>query len=272
MRTTVAIQGELGSNSAQAAIMHFGDDIDLCTCADFTQLFQAVRQGRADYAMAPVENSLAGSIHEVWDLLFSHAPHVVGEYYLHVKHFLIGHPGSQAAEIRQAASHVQALAQCAVYLQKMHIRAVEEYDTAGAVALVKERGDRREAAIAPAAAAQLYGMEILDENIQTDHRNFTRFLVLSHEPAPTQRERNTLKNTLIFETENCASLLGSLLGALSEHQLSKVETRKRQDIPWGYRCYLECVGHIERDALHAMRAQVERLCHLTPYPIGEDPA
>jgi len=138
--------------------------------------------------------------------------------------------------------------------------------------LVKERGDRREAAIAPAAAAQLYGMEILDENIQTDHRNFTRFLVLSHEPAPTQRERNTLKNTLIFETENCASLLGSLLGALSEHQLSKVETRKRQDIPWGYRCYLECVGHIERDALHAMRAQVERLCHLTPYPIGEDPA
>ena len=64
------------------AVMHFGDDIDLCTCADFTQLFQAVRQGRADYAMAPVENSLAGSIHEVWELLFSHAPHVVGEYYL----------------------------------------------------------------------------------------------------------------------------------------------------------------------------------------------
>ena len=148
----------------------------------------------------------------------------------HVKHFLIGHPGSQAAEIRQAASHVQALAQCAVYLQKMHIRAVEEYDTAGAVALVKERGDRREAAVAPAAAAQLYDMEILDENIQTTTQ-LHAFLVLSHEPAPTQRGPHTLKNTLIFEAEDCASLLGSLLGALSEHQLSKVETRKRQDLP-----------------------------------------
>ncbi len=268
---TVAIQGELGSNSAQAAMLHFGEDVNLCTCTNFTQLFQAVSQGRADYAMAPVENSLAGSIHEVWDLLFEQEPHVVGEYYFHVKHFLIGHSGSRATEIKQAASHAQALAQCAVYLQKMNIRAIEEYDTAGAVALVKKRENWHEAAIAPAAAAQLYDMEILAENIQTDERNFTRFFILSQEPAPTQRDRHTLKNTLIFDMENCASQLDSLLRTLSEYPLIKVETSKRQDLPWVYRCYLECVGNIGRDALKTVRAQVGNLCHLTPYSIGEHP-
>lgn len=269
MHATVAIQGELGSNSAQAAIKHFGKDIGLCTCTNFTQLFQAVSQGRANYAMAPVENSLAGSIHEVWNLLFEHAPHIVGEYYFHVKHFLIGHHGSRATDIRQAASHAQALAQCAVYLRKMNIHAIEEYDTAGAVALVKKRENRHEAAIAPAAAAQIYDMEILAENIQTDERNFTRFLVLSHEPAPTQQDQHTLKNTLIFDIENCASQLDSLIRALSEYPLIKVETSKRHNLPWVYRCYLECVGNIKRDAVETMRAQVGHLCHLTPYSIGE---
>lgn len=272
MRTTVAIQGELGSNSAQAATLHFGQDIDLCTCTDFTQLFQAVDQGRADYGMAPVENSLAGSIHDVWDLLSKHAPPVVGEYYFHVKHFLIGHPGSQATDIERAASHAQALAQCAVYLQDMNINAVEEYDTAGAVALVRKRGNRREAAIAPAAAAQLYGMEILDENIQTDERNFTRFLVISHKPAPVQQDQHKLKNTLILEMSDCANQLGALLSTLSEYQLNKVETRKLHDTPWAYRCYIECVGKIESRALKAIPDQVDQLCQLTPYPIGEQPA
>ena len=251
--------------------MHFGEDVDLCTCTNFTQLFQAVSQGRADYAMAPVENSLAGSVHEVWDLLLRHAPHVVGEHYFHVKHFLIGRPGSRATDIRQAASHAQALAQCAVYLRKMNIRAIEEYDTAGAVALVKRRGNRHEAAIAPAAAAQLHDMEILAENIQTDERNFTRFLILSHEPAPTQLDRRALKNTLIFDMDNCASQLNSLLRVLSEYPLTKIETNKQQNLPWVYRCYLECVGNIKRDAIETMRSKVGHLCQLNPYSIGEHP-
>jgi len=221
--------------------------------------------------MAPVENSLAGSIHEVWDLLLKHAPHVVGEHYFHVKHFLIGHYGSHFTDIKRAASHAQALAQCAVYLRKMNIHAIEEYDTAGAVALVKKRGNRHEAAIAPAAAAQLYDMEILAENIQTDERNFTRFLILSHEPAPTQRHRHTLKNTLIFDIKNCGGQLDTLLKMLSEYRFIKIETIKRQNFPWVYRCYLECVGNIERDAVETMRAQVGYLCHLTPYSIGEHP-
>ena len=259
----------MGSNSAQAAATHFGSDIELCTCADFTELFAAVREGRAAYGMAPVENSLAGSIHPVWDLLAAQAPPIAGEMYFHVKHFLIGHPGSQLSQIRRAGSHTQALAQCAVYLRQMGIEAVEEYDTAGAVALVKERGDRSEAAIAPAAAAQLYGMEILAENIQTDERNYTRFLVIAHDaqPLPTA----AIKNTLVFDLDDCAADLAPLLAALADHALCKVETRKQSDHPWSYRCYLEFLGALEKDALKTISAHASHLQLLTPYASARQP-
>ncbi len=220
--------------------------------------------------MAPVENSLAGSIHAVWDLLAQHAPAVVGERYFHVKHFLIGHPGSHATNIQRAASHAQALAQCAVYLQRRGIEAVEEYDTAGAVALVKERGNPSEAAIAPAAAAELYGMDILEENIQTNPRNYTRFLVIAHRLQPTTSTA-PLKSTLIVDLNDCAHNLVPLLAALADHSVSKVETRKLHDAPWAYRCYVECVGTIESDALKTISAHAQRLCQLTPYPAVEQP-
>lgn len=220
--------------------------------------------------MAPVENSLAGSIHAVWDLLAQHAPPVVGERYFHVKHFLIGHPGSHAADIQRAASHAQALAQCAVYLQRMGIEAVEEYDTAGAVALVKERGNPSEAAIAPAAAAELHGMDILDENIQTDPRNYTRFLVIAHQPHPPAAAA-VLKSTLIVDLGDCAHDLVPLLAALADHSVSKIETRKLHDTPWTYRCYVECTGIIESNALKTISAHAHRLCQLTPYPTAKQP-
>lgn len=228
-----------------------------------------MREGRAAYGMAPVENSLAGSIHPVWDLLARDAPPLAGEMYFHVKHFLIGHPGSRVSEIHRAGSHAQALAQCAVYLQKMGIEAVEEYDTAGAVALTKERGDRSEAAIAPAAAAQLHDMEILAENIQTDERNYTRFLVIAHEAQPPLTA--AVKNTLIFDLHDCASALAPLLAALADHVLCKVETRKNNNHPWSYRCYLEFLGALEADALKTISAHAGQLQLLTPYPTSQQP-
>lgn len=249
--------------------MHFGPDIELCPCADFAELFATVRSGRASYGMAPVENSLAGSIHPVWDLLAAQAPPIAGEMYFHVKHFLIGHPGSQLEQIRRAGSHTQALAQCAVYLRQMDIEAVEEYDTAGAVALVKERGDRSEAAIAPAAAAQLYDMQVLAENIQTDERNYTRFLVIAHETQPVPAA--ALKNTLIFDLDDCASALAPLLSALADHVLCKVETRKQNDQPWSYRCYLEFMGALEEDALKTISAHASHLQLLSPYTSAQQP-
>jgi prephenate dehydratase len=219
--------------------------------------------------MAPVENSLAGGIHPVWDLLAAAPPPIAGEMYFHVKHFLIGHPGSSAGQIRRAGSHAQALAQCAVYLQKMGIEAIEEYDTAGAVALVKERGDRSEAAIAPAAAAQLHDMEILADNIQTDERNYTRFLVIAHEAQPPPK--TALKNTLIFDLDDCASALAPLLAALADHVICKVETRKNNNRPWNYRCYLEFLGALEGDALKTISAHAGQLQLLTPYYSSQQP-
>jgi len=219
--------------------------------------------------MAPVENSLAGSIHPVWDLLAAHMPPVVGEIYFHVKHYLIGHPGSTLRAIRRACSHTQALAQCATYLQKMGIEAVEEYDTAGAVGLVKERGDNSEAAIAPAAAASLHHMEVLAENIQTHQHNYTRFLVISAVGNPTPK--GALKSTLVFDLHDGASALAPLLAALADHSICKVETRKLANHPWAYRCYLECLGTLEEDALKTISAHTSRLSQLNPYPFANQP-
>ncbi len=230
-----------------------------------------MREGRADYGMAPVENSLAGGIHAVWDLLAEQSPPVVGELYFHVKHFLIGHPGSRVEQIRQAASHIQALAQCAAYLQSLGIETVEEYDTAGAVALVKARGNAQEAAIAPAAAAQLYDMEILAENIQTDARNYTRFLIISHGQEALPPGDQPLKTTLIADLSDCASQLAPMLNALGDCELSKVETRKLHDKPWAYRCYIECMGTVENDELQRFSAHADRLCQLAPYPTCTQP-
>jgi prephenate dehydratase len=229
-----------------------------------------VRDGHAAYGMAPVENSLAGSIHPVWDLLAAHTPPVVGEIYFHVKHYLIGHPGAKVRDIRRACSHTQALAQCAIYLQKLGIDAIEEYDTAGAVGLVKERGDGSEAAIAPAAAALLHDMEVLAENIQTHKHNYTRFLVLAavENPAP----EGALKSTLVFDLRDGASALAPLLASLADHSICKVETRKLADHPWTYRCYLECLGALEEDALKTISAHAIHLVQLTPYPLARQPA
>ncbi|MDP6701447.1 MAG: prephenate dehydratase domain-containing protein, partial [Candidatus Latescibacteria bacterium] len=132
----VAVQGELGSNSALAAAAHFHEErISIQPCPTFNELFEAVDKGQAHYGMAPVENSLAGSIHAVWDLLVLYKPAIVGEIYYHVRHCLIGHPGARLEDIRYVYSHPQALAQCGAFLLELENldpnNIVEEYDTAG---------------------------------------------------------------------------------------------------------------------------------------------
>ena len=156
----VAFQGEAGAYSEQAVFGYFGS-VETLPCESFDDVFDAVISARCDMALIPIENSLAGSIHQNYDLLLQHNLHIVGEYFLRVQHCLIAMPGVKKKDIRKAISHPQALGQCAGYLRGHGIRAEQVYDTAGSVKMLKESGARDTAAIASRRAAELYGLQIL---------------------------------------------------------------------------------------------------------------
>lgn len=245
---TVAIQGEPGCNSALAAQQWFGEPC-LLPCPSFSLLFAALVEGRADYAMAPVENSLGGMVAEVWDLLARQAPPIHGELFLRVRHCLIAHPGVPIQQLRFIYSHEQALAQCQRYLRQLvwidpdHV--IPVYDTAGAVKMVKARGRREEAAIAAPGAAALYEMQILAEDIQTDPRNHTRFLVLAARPEELpQVDAEAWKSSVVLVLGDCARGLPEVLRSFERRGLAvtKVETRKRIGSPWEYWVVVEFRG------------------------------
>jgi prephenate dehydratase len=273
--TRVAVQGELGSYSELAAHEFFAESLAIVPCPTFADLFAAVAEGRAEYGMAPVENSLAGSIHPVWDLLAEGPLPIASEIILRVDHCLIAHPGARLEELRRIYSHPQALAQCQEFLRRLqHAQAQEVYDTAGAVKMIKEGGRRDEGAIASAQAAVDHGMAILVENIQTDQRNYTRFLVLCHQPVPS--DSGPRKTTLILDLADTARALPGILASFNSRQFEvlKVELRKHLGSPWEYRCYLEVGGDgvLLQEAIEEARAQARWLRVIGSYAPGRTTA
>jgi len=273
---SVAIQGELGSNSALAAEQFFATEVTIVPCTAFTDLFEAVATGRALYGMAPVENSLAGSIHDVWHLLAEHPLPVSGEIYFHVNHCLIAHPGVQLDELRYIHSHEQALAQCQNFLLGLkNAQQKAAYDTAGAVQLIKENGWKDAAAIAPEQAALNHDMAVLARNIQTNPVNYTRFLVLAHQ-KPAAANAPT-KTTLILQVNNLARDLPTLLTHLHKQRIEtdKVETRKRLGHPWEYLIYLELLANAGDEhiaaAIEELGLQAQNLHLVGTYPAATRP-
>lgn len=261
MSRTVAVQGELGSNSELAAHAYFHDSrSSILACHNFDELFRAVRDGNADYGMAPVDNSLAGSIHEVWDLLVSDPLPIAGEIFLHVRHYLIARPGARMDEIRRIYSHEQALAQCQTFLGSLNGAQSEiVYDTAGAVAMVKDEGSAADAAIAPAQAARDHGMQILAEDIQSDDENYTRFLVLGGvTDAAAQGDQ---KSAIVVRLGDSARTLAAALNVITERgiELEKVESRKLVGQAWEYVCYLEIRGSLEDPQVAAALKELRKL-------------
>ena len=183
----VAFQGEPGAYSEQAVFNYFGN-VETVPCESFDAMFDSVMSGKSDAALAPIENSLAGSIHQNYDLLLRHNLHIVGEYFLRVQHCLIAMPGVKKEDIKKAISHPQALGQCAGYLRSHGIKAEQVYDTAGSVKMLKESGARDVAAIASKRAAELYGMQILEEGIEDNPENYTRFLAVQRESTVPEGE------------------------------------------------------------------------------------
>lgn len=259
-QASVAIQGERGSNSELAALEYFGSDFALVACSSFEELFEAVRGGRASFGMAPVDNSLAGSIHEVWDLFLRRPLPVVGELSLRIGHCLIGNPAGELSRIRRISSHPQALAQCEEFLSTLDgVELQEVYDTAGAVAMIKEAGKPEDAAIAPAQAAADHGMKVLVSAIESRTDNYTRFLVIADVPGKSCG--GEMKTSAVIRLEDSARGLGEILTCLTSRQLRlyKVESRKLLGEPFLYNVYVDFAGALGVEAVDQALAEAERI-------------
>lgn len=236
----VAFQGEKGAYS-EDAVFSWDADASPLECPEFLDLFDAVRSGRADLGMLPVENSIEGSVTAANDLLFRSDLKVIGEVMVHIRHCLIGHPDAELADVRRVYSHPQALAQCRDLLTSHpEWQKVPAFDTAGSVRMIKERGMRDEAALASRRAASTYGMKVLLEDVQSVRNNITRFFVLSREGSKARGN----KTALAFTTKNQPGALLECLKAFASHEvnITKLESRPWQGRTWEYVFYLDLDG------------------------------
>jgi len=258
----VAFQGELGAFSHRAACKMFGTRIKPFHCMAFEDVFEAVAKRKVDFAVIPIENTLAGSIHKNFDLLAHHSLEVIGETSLRVEHNLIALPGVHLSRIKQIYSHPAALDQCSRLLRRLkRIEKISFYDTAGSVKLVRDRGMQNAAAIASEDAARIYGMEILRRCIEDEPENYTRFLALARRG---QFARGGTKTSIVFGLKNEPGVLFKALSvfALRNIDLSKIESRPIRGTPWEYLFYLDLRIDIRsRECLNALR----HLRELAPY-------
>lgn len=270
-RRAVAIQGERGAFSHQAALEVLGQEIDLKPCVSFDALFDAVESGAADRAVVPIENSLHGSIHENYDRLRARPLHIVGETQLRIRHCLIARPGATLVSIRRVASHPVALAQCrSFFAAHPNIEAIAAYDTAGSVLDLLRDGPVTQAAIASRLAAELYGGQVLMDGIEDDPQNYTRFLILARE---TVEVPSSSKTSVVFTLQNVPGALYKALGAFASRgvDLSKLESRPLRGRPWEYAFYLDALGDPRGpagDALEELRALSHEFRILGSYPEG----
>ncbi|QNE30635.1 prephenate dehydratase [Sphingomonas sp. NBWT7] len=221
----VAFQGAPGANSHVAAVEAFPDGLPL-PCFSFEDAIDAVKQGKADCAIIPIENSLHGRVADIHFLLPESGLVITGEHFLPIRHALIG-IGTRD-EVREAMSHPQALGQCRHWLKAHDILPVAYPDTAGAAAMVAERGDRSVAALAPPAAAEIYGLNLLGTDIADADHNMTRFVTLARGGQPAIGDGPWM-TTFIFEVKNIPAALYKALGGFATNgvNMTKLESYQR---------------------------------------------
>ncbi|WP_285563973.1 prephenate dehydratase [Streptomyces sp. RTGN2] len=242
--TTVAYQGEPGSNSATAAHALFPEGHEL-PCTGFEQALDAVTLGTADFAVIPMDNSAAGRVADVHHLLPESGLFIVAEYFLAIRFDLMGVPGTTVDQVECVRSHVHALGQCRKVLREGGWRTLVSDDTAGAAREVAELGDPRHAALAPPAAAALYGLDVLRSEVEDDPDNTTRFVVLSRDSALAPDMGGPTMTSLFFCVRNIPSALYKALGGFASNSvnLTKIESYQIGAGLNPSRFYVEVEGH-----------------------------
>ena len=225
----IVFQGEPGANS-HIACNEVYPDATIVPCPTFEDCFGAVTKGEADLAMIPIENTIAGRVADIHHLLPESRLHIVGEYFMPIRFQLMVLPGVTKEEIRTVHSHIHALGQCRKIVRANGWKPVIAGDTAGAAKLVQETGDRSMAALAPRLAADLYGLEIIAENVEDTEDNMTRFVVLSRNE--TWAERNApdekIVTTFVFNVRNIPAALYKALGGFATNGINMTKLESYQ--------------------------------------------
>lgn len=272
--TQVAFQGVEGAYSQEAIRQHLGDGVETVPCRALTDLFAEVESGRAEFGAVPIENSVAGSINQSYDLLLERDLRVSAEVLLRVHHCLMAPEGSGPEAIRQVRSHPQALAQCERYLAERGWEPVAAFDTAGSAEALAAHPEPGVAVIASKLAALRYGLSVLAEGIEDQSWNYTRFFIIGQtSPEPTGRD----KTSLVFAVAHEPGALFRCLGEFAQREinLTKLESRPRRNRPWHYVFYLDFEGHWQdkvcSEALVALLSRAAFVKLLGSYPAAPQP-
>jgi prephenate dehydratase len=237
--TKISIQGARGSYHDIVARSQFPGETEIIESSTFQQVFTDVKHGLTDYGVVAIENSSSGSFLDNYDLLMKYDVHIAAEAYLHIIYNLIAFPGVHINDITEVYSHPLALTGAHVFLEEHpRMQRIETEDTAGAVRLIKERNLHQAAAIASKLAAEIYGMEVLARDIDSNKKNYTRFLIITRENK-TQPSAN--KTSLVLRARNTSGSLYQCLKCFADEgiNLSKLESRPIIGDTWQYYFYLD---------------------------------
>tara|TARA_R110002033_G_scaffold24429_3_gene57180 strand:- start:1781 stop:2608 length:828 start_codon:yes stop_codon:yes gene_type:complete len=237
----IAIQGIKGSNHHQVAKDCFGDDIELVECLSFDALVDKLLSKEADQGVMAIENSIAGSIIPNYALVNNNDLHIIGEYYLNIHHNLMVLKGQKIEDITEVSSHPMALLQCKEYFRQYpHVRLVEDVDTAETAKRIQEQNLKHVAAIAPNVAAELYGLDIVANDIQTIQNNATRFIIVKTKNNVLP-EAEITKASLRFITDHKRGSLAAVLNVMSDCRLNltKIQSLPVIETPWKYAFFVD---------------------------------
>ncbi len=254
---TAAFIGEYGAYSHKASLGYFGDEIEPVPMKSFKDIFNSVQTGNCQYGIVPLENSLSGSIHENYDLLQEYDLKIIGEITIRVKHALIAHKNTVKEDIKTILAPPPAFSQCKNYLdQYPGIELVPVKATSSAVKQVKETNDPSVAAIGSGMAADIFGLNCLEESIEDNPRNYTRFAIIA---TQEKGKRTVQKSSIIFSTGNKPGALFEVMKIFSEHEINmvKLESRPMLGKPWEYMFYADIEADIEHPDLLPVREKIE---------------
>jgi prephenate dehydratase len=246
----IAFQGEPGANSHLAANEAYPDHEPM-PCPTFEDAFAAVSSGEAELGMIPIENSVAGRVADIHHLMPDSGLHIVSEFFLPIRHQLLGLRGTKIEDIKSVESHVMALGQCRNMIRKLKIKPIVAADTAGSAREVSERGDKSRAAIASRLAAQIYNLDILAEDIEDEAHNTTRFIVLSNKANWAKAGSGTVVTTFVFQVRNLPAALYKALGGFATNgvNMTKLESYMVSGSFFATQFYADVEGHPDERSL-----------------------
>jgi len=246
MAKLIAFQGEPGAFSHAAAHALFPRG-KAFPCVTFEDTLVAVKSGQADYGVVPVENSLYGRITDIYHLLPESGLYITGEHFSRIEMNLLGVRGSTLKDIKSVQSLSVALGQCRKFIRKHRLKTINGGDTAGSAREIAERGDKSVAAIASRFAAEVYGLDILAENIEDAAHNTTRFLVISRDPETPKRGRKPVKTTFVFRVRNVPAALYKAMGGFATNgvNMTKLESYMLDGSFTATQFYADIEGHPE---------------------------